>query len=108
MLTTRVASICTRSLGRRSIGSTSRVLPSAAYTHPTGTEGATTASTPNDITSEQRGQLDAALRVDHAGEIAANWIYRGQYDVLGQDKAIGPLIQVSIQTYLSMQSKDIR
>jgi len=37
--------------------------------------------------------LDSALRVDHAGEVAANWIYRGQYAVLGRDKDVGPVIQ---------------
>jgi len=39
-------------------------------------------STPDDITSQQRAVLDSALRVDHAGEIAANWIYKGQMSVL--------------------------
>jgi ubiquinone biosynthesis monooxygenase Coq7 len=34
--------------------------------------------------------------VDQAGEIAANWIYRGQFAVLGRDPRVGPLIQVSI------------
>lgn len=37
--------------------------------------------------------LDAVLRVDHAGELAANWIYRGQMAVLGGDRQVGPLIQ---------------
>jgi hypothetical protein len=53
-------------------------------------------STSPDISTEQREILDRALRVDQAGEIAANWIYRGQFAVLGRDPRVGPLIQVSI------------
>ncbi|KAJ3077475.1 ubiquinone biosynthesis monooxygenase Coq7 [Quaeritorhiza haematococci] len=33
------------------------------------------------------------LRVNHAGEIGADYIYRGQLAVLGRDKKVGPLIQ---------------
>ncbi|OJA14935.1 hypothetical protein AZE42_09380 [Rhizopogon vesiculosus] len=51
------------------------------------------ASTSPDISPEQRKILDNALRVDQAGEIAANWIYRGQMTVLGRDPRMGPLIQ---------------
>lgn len=50
-------------------------------------------STSPDISTEQREILDRALRVDQAGEIAANWIYRGQFAVLGRDPRVGPLIQ---------------
>jgi len=52
-----------------------------------------TSSTP-ELTEEQRAILDRAIRVDQAGEIAANWIYRGQMAVLGKDAVAGPLIQV--------------
>lgn len=53
-------------------------------------------STSPDVSPKQREILDRALRVDQAGEIAANWIYRGQFAVLGRDPRVGPLIQVSI------------
>ena len=43
----------------------------------------------------QRGTLENALRVDQAGEVAANWIYKGQMAVLGHDLVAGPLIQES-------------
>ena len=36
------------------------------------------------------------VRVDQAGEIGANWIYKGQMAVLGKDKKVGPIIQVII------------
>ncbi|KIP07986.1 hypothetical protein PHLGIDRAFT_401963 [Phlebiopsis gigantea 11061_1 CR5-6] len=81
------------SVAKRSYASASRVTPSTAYTHPTGSEGASTSSTPQDITPEQRNALDAALRIDQAGEVAANYIYMGQLAVLGRDRVAGPLIQ---------------
>lgn len=52
------------------------------------------ATTPHNITHEQREILDTALRVDLAGEVAANWIYKGQMAVLGRDPTVGPIIQV--------------
>ncbi|KAH8829689.1 ubiquinone biosynthesis protein COQ7-domain-containing protein [Flagelloscypha sp. PMI_526] len=54
---------------------------------------AATQQTPTDLSANERATLDAALRVDQAGEIAANWIYRGQYFVLGNDVKAGPLIR---------------
>ncbi|GLB35286.1 putative catalyzes the hydroxylation of 2-polyprenyl-3-methyl-6- methoxy-1,4-benzoquinol (DMQH2) during ubiquinone biosynthesis [Lyophyllum shimeji] len=63
------------------------------YTDPLhGTDPAVT-TTPQNITAQQREALDSALRVDQAGEVAANWIYKGQLFVLGRDKRAGPLIQ---------------
>jgi len=50
-------------------------------------------TTPTDMTQEDRGILDAAVRVDQAGEIAANYIYRGQMAVLGRHPTAGPIIQ---------------
>ena len=44
---------------------------------------------------DEKRSLDAALRVDQAGEVAANYIYMGQLAVLGRDPVCGPLIQVS-------------
>ncbi|EKM55893.1 uncharacterized protein PHACADRAFT_121888 [Phanerochaete carnosa HHB-10118-sp] len=83
--------IPTAARGHRS--STSWPLPSAVYTSPTRTHEASTSSTPCDFTEKQRHALDAALRVDQAGEIAANYIYMGQLAVLGRDRVAGPLIQ---------------
>ncbi|KAF9355072.1 hypothetical protein BGX34_010684, partial [Mortierella sp. NVP85] len=37
--------------------------------------------------------LEEMIRIDQAGELGANWIYRGQYAVLGSDKKVGPLLQ---------------
>jgi ubiquinone biosynthesis monooxygenase Coq7 len=54
-----------------------------------------THETPSDLTRPQREGLEAALRVDQAGEVAANYIYMGQMAVLGSDPKVGGLIQVS-------------
>jgi ubiquinone biosynthesis monooxygenase Coq7 len=48
------------------------------------------------LSPEQREVLASAVRVDQAGEIAANWIYRGQMAVLGKDPKAGPVIQVCV------------
>ena len=81
---------------RRHHSSASRSHPSAVYTDSARTQEASTSSTPHDITEQQRHALDAALRVDQAGEVAANYIYMGQLAVLGRDRVAGPLIQVSM------------
>ncbi|KAG8715117.1 hypothetical protein FRC11_005643 [Ceratobasidium sp. 423] len=52
-----------------------------------------THETPSDLTRPQREGLEAALRVDQAGEVAANYIYMGQMAVLGSDPKVGGLIQ---------------
>ena len=93
MLTRELARRKASRIGHRSF--TSRVLPSAAYTNSQGAQHISTSSTPRDITKGQRDALDAALRIDQAGEVAANWIYMGQLAVLGRDRVVGPLIQVS-------------
>ncbi|KAG1843591.1 COQ7-domain-containing protein [Suillus subalutaceus] len=62
------------------------------YTDPSRNQEPEVSTSP-DIPPEQREILDRALRVDQAGEIAANWIYRGQFAVLGRDPRVGPLIQ---------------
>lgn len=82
------------STSRRLLSSSAHSLPSAAYTDPSRHAEPGVSSTP-DITPEQRQRLDAALRVDQAGEIAANYIYKGQLAVLGKHPVAGPLIQVS-------------
>ncbi len=51
---------------------------------------------PDDLSSSQRRVLEAALRVDQAGEVAANYIYAGQFVVLRRDPAAAALIQVCI------------
>ncbi|KAF8136245.1 COQ7 protein [Boletus edulis] len=65
----------------------------AIYTDPTNAHVPALTSTPSGLTPRQRAVLDTALRVDHAGEIAANYIYKGQTAVLGRDPTVGPLIQ---------------
>ncbi|RXW24218.1 hypothetical protein EST38_g1648 [Candolleomyces aberdarensis] len=86
-----------RQLCRKSILRTkptiSRGLASSAYTDSAREQGPAVTSTPSDITPHQRKLLEAALRVDQAGEIAANWIYHGQHAVLSGDKRTGELIQ---------------
>ncbi|EJD53386.1 COQ7 protein [Auricularia subglabra TFB-10046 SS5] len=68
-------------------------LPSAAYYAPTRRTEPATGSSPTNLSPQQRRALDAAIRVDQAGEVAANWIYMGQHAVLGRDPATGALIQ---------------
>ncbi|KAJ3997971.1 COQ7 protein [Lentinula boryana] len=70
-----------------------RFLASNAYTKPSSPSDAAISTTPLDITDEQRAALDSALRVDQAGEVAANWIYYGQHYILGKQPVTGPLIQ---------------
>ncbi|KAI0781296.1 COQ7 protein [Trametes elegans] len=72
---------------------TSAPLASAAYVDPARSQEPSVRTTPENISSELRQELESALRVDQAGELAANWIYKGQHDVLGRDPATGPLIQ---------------
>jgi ubiquinone biosynthesis monooxygenase Coq7 len=68
---------------------------SSAYTSPsTTTANSAAQTTPAGLSKSQRECLDRAIRVDQAGEVAANWIYAGQLSVLGRDKVAGPLIQV--------------
>jgi ubiquinone biosynthesis monooxygenase Coq7 len=50
--------------------------------------------TPTDLTAEQRDILHSSLRVDQVGEVAADYIYRGQLAVLKNDPKCGPIIQV--------------
>jgi demethoxyubiquinone hydroxylase (CLK1/Coq7/Cat5 family) len=70
--------------------------PSSRYLQGLGDES--TKASPDNLTASQREILDAAVRVDQAGEIAANWIYKGQLAVLGRDPKTGPVIQVSRHT----------
>ncbi|KAJ4488242.1 COQ7 protein [Lentinula aciculospora] len=70
-----------------------RFLASSAYTEPSLPNAHEISTTPLNLTNEQRAALDSALRVDQAGEVAANWIYRGQHFILGKLPVTGPLIQ---------------
>ncbi|EJF62554.1 COQ7 protein [Dichomitus squalens LYAD-421 SS1] len=72
---------------RRSYASSSAYLDPALARHPSVT------TTPEDISPKLRHELESALRVDQAGELAANYIYKGQHDVLGRQPLTGPLIQ---------------
>ena len=81
-------------LQARSLTTATRTLPSSAYTAPSTTQCSATSSAPEDITEAERCAVDAALRVDQAGEVAANYIYMGQHAVLGRDRKVGPLIEV--------------
>lgn len=76
-------------------------LPSAAYLDPSRSGHPSTSSTPEYLTQEQREAIDSALRVNQAGEIAANYIYKGQHAVLGRDPKLGPLVQVCPTLQLS-------
>lgn len=80
----------------RSLTTAPRRLPSTSYTDPSSGHEPAAQETPSDLTESQREILASALRVDQAGEIAANYIYQGQMAVLGQDKRLGSLIQVSL------------
>lgn len=70
-------------------------LPSNAYTDPANLHDSATANSPEDISYDHRKIIERALRVDHAGEVAANWIYKGQLAILGNDRKVGLIIQVS-------------
>ena len=70
------------------------------YLDPTRSNDLSFGASPLDLTYLQREALDSALRVDQAGEIAANWIYKGQMAVLGDDAKLCSLIQVSSTTVL--------
>ncbi|KAG8703225.1 hypothetical protein FRC08_002997, partial [Ceratobasidium sp. 394] len=86
-------SFVTRPARAYSSGSTRQHLASSAYTDRKVSFSPATHETPADLTRPEREALEAALRVDHAGEVAANYIYMGQVAVLGRDPRVGPLIQ---------------
>ncbi|KAH8102849.1 COQ7-domain-containing protein [Cristinia sonorae] len=77
---------------RRTFSTKALAVPSAAYTDPS-RHGELAVSTTPQLTEQQRARLEAALRVDQAGEVAANYIYKGQLAVLRRDPLAGPLIQ---------------
>jgi hypothetical protein len=79
----------------RSFVHSEETLPSSAYLDSGRGHDVCTGSTPDDLSSSQRRVLEAALRVDQAGEVAANYIYKGQLAVLRHDPATASLIQAS-------------
>jgi 3-demethoxyubiquinol 3-hydroxylase len=95
MFASRSCKVLQRHASFRTLTTAARTLPSSAYTSTSQARDPSTSGTPEDLTGTQRNALDAALRVDQAGEIAANYIYMGQLAVLRRDRVSGPLIQVS-------------
>jgi len=77
--------------------------PSSVYLDPTRSNELSFNTSPLDLTPAQREALDSALRVDQAGEIAANWIYKGQMAVLGHD----PKLRVTIQDMWDQEKKHL-
>lgn len=67
----------------------------AKYVGETRVDDESTTGTPEYLSPSQREMLTSAIRVDQAGEVAANWIYRGQMAILGKDVMAGPVIQAS-------------
>ena len=68
--------------------------PSKAYTDNLREDDPAVRSTPGDLTPAERVMVERALRVDQAGEIAANYIYKGQMTVLSGDPRVANLIRV--------------
>ena len=81
----------------RSFAHSRRPAPSSAYLDRSRGQDESTTSTPDDLSSSQRRLLEAALRVDQAGEVAANYIYKGQLAILRHDPATASLIQASLR-----------
>jgi hypothetical protein len=79
----------------RSFVHTRSPVPSSAYLDRTRGPDVSTSSTPNNLSPSQRRVLEAALRVDQAGEVAANYIYEGQLATLRRDPVASALIQAS-------------
>jgi len=71
------------------------------YFDPSKATNPSVTQTPENLTEAQREELQSALRVDQAGEVAANYIYKGQLAVFQRDPEYGPLIQVS-PTHLTL------
>jgi ubiquinone biosynthesis monooxygenase Coq7 len=71
-----------------------RIQPSHIYFDLAKSSDSSVSTTPDHLSPAQRDELESALRVDQAGEVAANYIYRGQLAVLGRDPQSGPLIKV--------------
>ena len=79
----------------RSFVHTRPPVPSSAYLDRTRGPDTSTSSSPDDLSPSQRRVLEDALRVDQAGEVAANYIYEGQLAILRRDPVVSALIQAS-------------
>lgn len=79
----------------RSFVHTRSPVPSSAYLDRTRGPDVLTSSTPDNLSPSQRRVLEAALRVDQAGEVAANYIYEGQLAALRRDPVASALILAS-------------
>ena len=77
---------------RARVHSSSTGFPSDAYL--VAEPGPSTTTTPDDLTPRQRQTLERIIRVDQAGELGANWIYKGQLAVLKGQPQLSKLIQV--------------
>lgn len=84
----------------RSFIHTRSSVPSSAYLDRTRRPDVSTSNTPADLSPSQRRALEAALRVDQAGEVAANYIYEGQLTILRRDPLASSLIQASSTPFL--------
>jgi ubiquinone biosynthesis monooxygenase Coq7 len=109
-------SLIIRTIGRRSLSaarlysssSVNQGLASSVYVDQRLPFSPATHETPIDLTRPEREALEAALQVDQAGEVAANYIYMGQLAVLGRDPRVGPLIQVRTSLYLDTDRHELR
>lgn len=78
--------------------------PSAIYLDPLRRNELSVTTSPEGLCAKQRRILDSAIRVDQSGEVAANWIYKGQLYVLRRDPVARPLIQVGSQFHFTTKT----
>ncbi|OLL24756.1 5-demethoxyubiquinone hydroxylase, mitochondrial [Neolecta irregularis DAH-3] len=52
-----------------------------------------TGQSPQKLSPRDLEILERVIRVDQAGELGANWIYKGQHAILGKDPKVGPVIK---------------
>lgn len=73
----------------------SSYLPSRTASKPSPIADPATSETPIDLSEKEREMLARIIRVDQAGELGANYIYRGQHAVLkrGNDTRVADLVQ---------------
>jgi hypothetical protein len=94
--------------GRASItrlhSTSSKPQPSSAYFASSPTPA--TRTTPP-LSPAQRDLLEKIIRVDQAGEVAANWIYKGQHKIFENDRETGPLIKVHPSRTWFLKNKEL-
>ena len=73
-------------------------LASSAYTHPSSSINKAIHQTPDSLSAKDRNELESMLRVDHAGEIAANTIYQAQAEMFRRlgDHKTSRMMEVSL------------